>query len=185
MIKTKEFSYDLIYEQIQDFCIDHNITKDAFRSKIPALVYEQTLLNNVTQEQVNVFGPSQNHPLFFELTEYLENKYGFKSELIKIISLYDDVYNLDEASSLERTYYLLDDQSHIRMANTFEFMNLEDGDYDILMVEVSDSHLDFIEDNFFDFYKRNVIRNMLPEDLNKPLYQLTQEEIDIVRMIFI
>lgn len=27
MIKTKDFSYDLIYDQIQDFCIEHSITK--------------------------------------------------------------------------------------------------------------------------------------------------------------
>lgn len=185
MIKTTDFSYDLIYEQIQDFCIEHNITKDDFRYKKPYLVYEQTLYNNFTLEHVNAFRLSQDHPLFSELTDYLEKKYRFESKLIKLIYRYEAIYNFDESSSIERTFYLLDDQKKLRMANTFEFMNLDNYDYDILLVEVSDSNIENLDDELFDFYKRNIIKNSLPEEFQKPLTKLSNEEIDVIQMTFI
>jgi len=186
MIKTTDFSYDLIYEQIQDFCIEHNITKEDFRSKIPKLVYEDsTLFNNVTVEEGSSFCPSQSHPLFFQLTEYLEKKYSFQSKSIRLINQYENVFNLDEACSLERTYYLLDEHASIIMAKSFEFINLDNGDYDILIIEIPDSDLNVIEDYLFDFYKRNVIKDSLPEELQKPLTTLSTDAIDVIRMSFI
>lgn len=70
------------------------------------------------------------------------------------------------------------------MANTFEFMNLDNYDYDILLVEVSDSNIENLDDELFDFYKRNIIKK-LTRRISKPLTKLSNEEIDVIQMTFI
>lgn len=186
MIETKPFSHDLIYDQAEDFFLSKGITKKSFRLKRPNLVYEQTLVNNLTLEEITAFGIDYGHSDWKDFIQYLNKKCHFKSKISSIIQRYDDFFNHEQEDECYKNYlyHLIDATGRLRQVNVFEFNELEMGDYHMSLFEVDDSDMEDFENKVRDYYLEYFGRP-LPEELKKPFDTLTAEELQIIRMVCI
>lgn len=186
MIETKEFSYDLIYDQVQDFCLSKGITKISFRLSRPMLVHQYNLVNNLTLEEGHAFGVNSEHPAWNDFVKYLEDKHSFESKISSIIQDYDDFFNhaKDDECYNEYAYYFINSSGHIQKVHVFEFKELQFGDYHMSLFEVNDSDMDDFENKVRDYYLE-YFGKPLPDELKKPFATLSTEELELVRMICI
>lgn len=186
MIETKEFSYDLIYEQIKDFCISKGITKKSFRLAPPNLVSQQNLFDNMTLDEGHAFSINANHYAAIDLVKYLGDKHFFESKLLRLIQDYDMFYNYkkEEVCFQSNTYFFINLSGLIQAVHVFQFNELQFGDYHMTLFEINDSDIEGFEKTVFDYYIEYFAHNM-PEELQKPLSQLSKNELDLIRMIII
>lgn len=186
MIETKEFSYDTIYEQAQDFFVSKGITKKTFRMTRPNLVHEHNLVDHITLDEGYAFGINSNHHHWCDFLNYLEKKYSFDSKLYNIIKDYDDFFNPEQNDECynEYAYYFINLSGHIQKVHLFEFNELEYGDYHMSLFEVNDSNIEEMERKVLDYYI-SYFGQPIPEELIKPLASMTPEEREVIRMICI
>lgn len=186
MIETKEFSYDLIYEQIKDFCVSKGITKKSFRLAVPRLVSQQNLVDNINLDEGHAFSINANHYAAIDLVKYLDEQYSFESNLLQLIQDYDRFYNYkqEEICFKIHAFFFINLSGLIQSVHVFEFNELQFGDAHMSLFEVNDSHVEDFERKVLDYYLE-YFGQSLPEELQKPLSQLSNDELSLVRMITI
>lgn len=186
MIETKEFSYDIIYEQAQDFLLSKGITKKSFRLTRPKLVHQQNLVDHITLDEGHAFSVNFEHPSWNDFVKYLENKHSFESKIANIIKDYDEFFNAEQNDECynEYAYYFINSSGYIQKVHLFEFNELEYGDYHMSLFEVNDSNMEEMERQVLDYYI-TYFGKPIPEELIKPLASMTPEEREVIRMICI
>lgn len=180
------FSLNTIYSNIQEYCESKGITEKSFRLGFPPLFYFSFLIDSVTLERSTVFYPERVNPLFRDLVKYLHDKYSFTSKLAPIVEQYDVLFNPNKKDCYRfETYYAIDDKYQLREQYTFRFFELLSGDDHMLLTEFSDSCPIMFEQQLFDYYLANFTNKNFPEELKKPLSQLSKDELALVGMITI
>lgn len=186
MSTSDTFSLNTIYLNIQDYCESKGITEKSFRLGFPPLFYFSFLTDSVKLERSTVFYPERVNPLFRDLVKYLHNKYSFTSRLAPIVEQYDLLFNPNKKECYRvETYYAIDDNHKLREQYTFIFFELNSYEHHMLLNEFSDSEPLAFEHQLFEYYLSNFTNKSFPEELKKPLSQLSKNELDLVRMITI
>lgn len=186
MIETKKFNPQLIRKKIEDFFDSSGIPVNDFFSNNICLVAEERLINYSTIETVHAFSIVRSHPFASEFENYLENKYSFNSKFKDLIISYEAFFNRNTMPFYsEAAFYLIDNDENLRCIRVFEFYwSISDKQY-MLVFELDDSDILVFEQNLLDYYIINFYNGEFPDELRKPLKEMTPEELTLLNMISI
>lgn len=186
-IETYKFSDQCMFSALQAFCIEHSVEAEEFYKYLPEIISQQIIFDNQTISGGHSFKIKWDHPLCEPLSNYLDKNYSFESRVEKMITQYDNLFN---KSSLKICYhidgsYVFDKHEKIRKVYIFEFIELEFNDDYMMLVEFDDIDLDMFETRIFEYYLHYFGKKEIPEELKRPLSQLSPAELDLFHMIYI
>lgn len=186
MIETKKFNPQLILKKIEDFFASSGIPVNHFFSNNSCLVAEEKLVNYSTRETVNAFSVVPTHPFASEFEDYLKTKYYFDSKFNDLLISYEAFFNRNTMPFYsEAVFYLIDNDENLRCVRVFEFdWPISDKQY-MLVFEIDDSDVLAFEKSLLDYYIINFYNDEFPDELRKPLKELTSEELILLKMISI
>lgn len=186
MVETKKFNPQLIRKKIEDFFTSSGIPVNHFFSNNSCLVAEEKLVNYSTRETVNAFSVVPTHPFSSAFEHYLENKYSFNSKFKDLLISYEAFFNRNTMPFYsEAVFYLIDNDEKLRCVRVFEFdWSISDKQY-MLIFEFDDSDVLAFEQKLLDYYIINFYNGDFPDELRKPLKELTPEELTLLNMISI
>lgn len=194
MLKTKEFSHSLVYKKIEDFCTSQGITQQQFKNfNSPPLVYGHLFVNNNNRELTHAFKISFFHSLQKKFEEHFSSQYSFESKLKAIVKEYESFFNVkkdvyhEKPSScyMIQSAYIIDMNDDIQRILVFNFEELSTFKYCGLVFELKDSNILELEQQVFDYYKNMFPMTYIPEELNKPFGQMTDDEKRLLSMVLI
>lgn len=186
MIETKKFNRQLIRKKIEDFFDSSGIPVNHFFSNNICLVAKETLVNYSTRETIHAFSVDPTHPFASEFEDYLKTKYSFASKFNDLIISYEAFFNRNTMPFYsEGAFYLIDNDENLRCVRVFEFdWSIADKQY-MLVFELDDSDVLAFEQSLLDYYIINFYNGEFPDELRKPLKELTPEELTLLNMISI
>ena len=186
MVETKKFNPQLIRKKIEGFFDSSGIPVNHFFSNNSCLVAEERLVNYSTRETIHAFSVVPTHPFASEFEDYLKTKYFFDSKFKDLIISYEAFFNRNTMPFYsEAVFYLIDNDEKLRCVRVFEFdWSISDKQY-MLVFEFDDSDVLAFEKNLLDYYIINFYNGEFPDELRKPLKELTPEELTLLNMISI
>ncbi len=189
MKEPKEFSYEKIFNKIEDFCITQNITlQDLKNFDRPPLIFEQIFIDNNKGEIVSGFNISKFHKLNNEFSKFLAEKYMFNSKMENIIEDYNNFFSeknnfhIRKHNYSKQDSYIINDDSNIEKIIVFGFDDLMGMSY-TKIVEKNDSNIKELENKLFNYYKEILEIKDIPEYLDKALSEMNEEEKDVLKII--
>lgn len=186
MVETKKFNPQLIRKKIEGFFDSSGIPVNHFFSNNSCLVVEERLVNYSTRETIHAFSVVPTHPFASEFEDYLKTKYFFDSKFKDLIISYEAFFNRNTMPFYsEAVFYIIDNDEKLRCVRVFEFdWSISDKQY-MLVFEFDDSDVLAFEKNLLDYYIINFYNGEFPDELRKPLKELTPEELTLLNMISI
>jgi len=186
MVETKKFNPQLIRKKIEEFFDSSGIPVNHFFSNNSCLVAEERLVNYSTRETIHAFSVVPTHPFASEFEDYLKTKYFFDSKFKDLIISYEAFFNRNTMPFYsEAVFYIIDNDEKLRCVRVFEFdWSISDKQY-MLVFEFDDSDVLAFEKNLLDYYIINFYNGEFPDELRKPLKELTPEELTLLNMISI
>lgn len=162
MIDVKNFSHDIVYENIKNFCILNQISKKSIKyMDAPPIIFEHILIDNKKRELTSTFKISKFNKLYEIFLEYFNEKYSFESKLLPIVKKYDDIFNKRKNSNehfykdmytIENVYYI-DLENNIKALVVFNFSELEFSNPYTLILETENSDIIELEKQVVEYYE--------------------------------
>lgn len=195
MSEYQQMSYDVVYQNIEDFCISNQLSKNDLKNfeGVP-LIYEYLFVDNKKRLCIQSFKISKFNSLYSSLSDYLTHRYSFDSKLLNIVELYDKFFNskrnLHNNNVIRACYntsnaYIIDEDDNIKSIIVFQFDELSHSNPYTLVIEQNDSNILELENQVFDYYTTIFQINNIPEDLQKPLSIMTVDERNLLNMLII
>ena len=186
--ETYKFSDATMIAALETFCTIYSVKAADLKNGLKEIIYRQTIFDSQTISTGHAFKIKWNHPLCEPLANYLDRRYSFKGHVEKIVATYDDFFNKDPKEYCCQTngYFVFDTNERLRKIYSFEFTEPSSFGHDYMMlIEFDDSDLISLEKRIFDYYF-NFFGNLnTPEELKKPLSQLSKDELSLLKMIYI
>ena len=186
-IETYKFTNETVFEALQTFCLINSIKKEEFCAALPETISREIIFDNQTISMGHCFKIKWNHPFCEPLANYLEHRYTFESGLEKTLVYYDNVFNNHPRKDCYYVngHYAFDMDERLHKVYSFDFTEADTGHDYMRLLEFDDSDLVSLETRIFDYYFHYFGNSNIPEDLKRPLSQLTKEEISLLQMIHI
>lgn len=186
-IETYKFTDETVFESLQTFCLINSIKKEDFCAALPEVLTREIIFDSQTISMGHCFKIKWNHPFCEPLAEYLDHRYTFESRFEKTLGFYDDFFNKHPRKDCYYVngHYAFDIDQRLRKVYSFDFTDIELGNDYMRFLEFDDTNLLLLENRIFDYYFQYFGNANTPEELRRPLSQLTKEEISLLQMIHI
>jgi hypothetical protein len=186
-IETYKFTNETVFEALQTFCLINSIKKEEFCAALPEIISREIIFDNQTISTGHCFKIKWNHDFCEPLAEYLDHRYTFESRFEKTLGFYDDFFNKNPRKDCYYVngHYAFDMDQRLRKVYSFDFTDIELGNDYMRFLEFDDTNLLSLETRIFDYYFQYFGNNNTPDELKRPLSQLSKEEISLLQMIYI
>lgn len=183
MLKELQIIYDTIKPFIQNKGIDLSFEKFVKEKYV--------FIHNITIENETYTSFSFHIKLAEEgIYDYLNSNFGFKSKVVSLIEKYNDVFNHQHEKVYGHSYNnFIDLNGCIQEMQVISLMDLDYGGDNYDIVEVKDKVIDLNDESvkqvIFDYYKSYFMDGNIEQEYHKMIDELTDEEINIIKMILI